>query len=172
MRRRITLSLTGAAVLAASLAAVVAPAAQASPGLIAAMQRDLGLSAGQAQTRLRQELTASRQLPAAQQAAGTAFGGAWFDPARGKLVVGVTDPAVVAPFVGPGRKPFRHRSPPRRWTRRRRPSTPLRKRTEPRPRSAAGTRIPAAAVWSSPSNPVRTVRTSTLSSREPVPQAR
>ncbi|MYW93817.1 S1 family peptidase [Amycolatopsis rubida] len=94
MRRRIALSLTGAAVLAASLAAVVAPAAQASPGLIAAMQRDLGLSAHQAKTRLGQELTASKQLPAARQAAGAAFGGAWFDPELGKLVVGVTDPAV------------------------------------------------------------------------------
>lgn len=95
MRRRIALSLTGAAVLAASLAAAFAPAAaQASPGLIAAMQRDLGLSAEQAQTRLGQELTAAKQMPAAQQAAGAAFGGAWFDPARGKLVVGVTDPAV------------------------------------------------------------------------------
>jgi hypothetical protein len=95
MRRRITLSLAGAAVLAAGLAAAVAPAvAQASPAQLAAMQRDLGLSAAQAQARLGQELTASRQLPAAQQAAGSAFGGAWFDPAAGKLVVGVTDPAV------------------------------------------------------------------------------
>ncbi|WP_020659993.1 S1 family peptidase [Amycolatopsis benzoatilytica] len=94
MRRRIALSITGAAVLAASLAAVVAPAAaQAAPGQLAAMQRDLGLSAGQAQTRLRQELAAARQMPAAQEAAGPAFGGAWFDARLGKLVVGVTDPA-------------------------------------------------------------------------------
>lgn len=95
MRRRITLALAGAAALTASLAAVVTPAAtaQASPELLAAMQRDLGLSAGQAQARLTQELAASKLMPAAQQAAGAAYGGAWFDPALGKLVVGVTNPA-------------------------------------------------------------------------------
>ncbi|RSN06957.1 serine protease [Streptomyces sp. WAC 05977] len=99
MRRRIALAVGGAAVLTASLtSAAFAPVAQASPGLIAAMQRDLGLTAAQASARLTQEMTASRVLPAAQQAAGAAFGGAWFDPARGKLVVGVTDPAA-APAV-------------------------------------------------------------------------
>lgn len=99
MRRRIALAVGGAAVLTASLtSAALAPVAQASPGLIAAMQRDLGLTAAQASARLTQEMTASRVLPAAQQAAGAAFGGAWFDPARGKLVVGVTDPAA-APAV-------------------------------------------------------------------------
>ncbi|MFT7871413.1 S1 family peptidase, partial [Amycolatopsis sp. A24] len=89
MRRRIALALGGAtAVLTASLTALTPAAAQASPGLIAAMQRDLGLTATQASARLTQEMTAARVLPGAQRAAGTAFGGAWFDPARGKLVVG------------------------------------------------------------------------------------
>ncbi|MEU3628110.1 hypothetical protein BS329_08465 [Amycolatopsis coloradensis] len=51
MRRRIALALGGGAVLTASLAsAALAPVAQASPGLIAAMQRDLGLTAAQAAT--------------------------------------------------------------------------------------------------------------------------
>ncbi|MDT8912728.1 S1 family peptidase [Amycolatopsis sp. PS_44_ISF1] len=95
MRRRITLGLAGAALLTAGLATVVAPAtALASPAQLAAMQRDLGLNAEQAQTRLSQERAASNLMPAAQQAAGAAYGGAWFDPAQGKLVVGVTDPAV------------------------------------------------------------------------------
>ena len=93
MRRRIALALGGAAVLTASLASSSLSPAVASPGSIAAMQRDFGLTAAQAETRLGQEITAARVMPAAQQAAGAAFGGAWFDPALGKLVVGVTDPA-------------------------------------------------------------------------------
>lgn len=106
MRRRIALALGGAAVLTASLAsAALAPVAQASPGLIAAMQRDLGLTAAQAATRLTQEMTATRVMPAAQQAAGAAFGGAWFDPARGKLVVGVTDPAAASAVRQAGAEP-------------------------------------------------------------------
>ncbi|AUI60145.1 S1 family peptidase [Amycolatopsis sp. BJA-103] len=106
MRRRIALALGGAAVLTASLtSAALAPVALASPGLITAMQRDLGLTAAQAETRLAQEMTASRVLPAAQQAAGAAFGGAWFDPARGKLVVGVTDPAAASAVRRAGAEP-------------------------------------------------------------------
>ncbi|RSN29502.1 serine protease [Amycolatopsis sp. WAC 01416] len=106
MRRRIALAIGGAAVLTASLtSAALAPIAQASPGLIAAMQRDLGLTAAQASTRLTQEMTASRVLPGAQRAAGAAFGGAWFDPARGALVVGVTDPAAAAAVRQAGAEP-------------------------------------------------------------------
>ncbi|WP_410594944.1 S1 family peptidase [Amycolatopsis sp. lyj-23] len=112
MRRRIALALGGVAVLTASLAsATFTPAvAQASPGLIAAMQRDLGLTAAQASARLTQEMTASRVLPAAQQAAGSAFGGAWFDPARGKLVVDVTDPAAAAAVRQAGAEPVAART--------------------------------------------------------------
>ncbi|GAA3524597.1 S1 family peptidase [Amycolatopsis ultiminotia] len=96
MRRRIVLSLGGTALLAAGFATVVLTpaAAQASPGLLAAMHRDLGLTDGQVQTRLAQEQIAAKVLPVAERAAGAAYGGAWFDPELGKLVVGVTDPAV------------------------------------------------------------------------------
>jgi hypothetical protein len=76
--------------------------AQASPGLLAAMQHDLGLTAEQASLRLTQEHHAIDVLPAAQRAAGAAFGGAWFDATRGTLVVGVTDPAVSAAVRGTG----------------------------------------------------------------------
>ncbi|MFD2417100.1 S1 family peptidase [Amycolatopsis pigmentata] len=98
MRRVIVRVFGGAACLALSLAPAVAPpAAQAaSPGLLTAMQNDFGLTADQVQTRLAQEKTATEVLPEAQRAAGSAFGGAWFDPARGKLVVGVTNPAAAA----------------------------------------------------------------------------
>ncbi|WP_410642735.1 S1 family peptidase [Amycolatopsis sp. lyj-346] len=111
MRRRIALTLGSAtAVLAASLTALTPAAAQASPGLLAAMQRDLGLTATQASARLTREMSAARVLPVAQQAAGPAFGGAWFDPARGKLVVGVTDPAAAAAVRRAGAEPVAART--------------------------------------------------------------
>ncbi|UJW31977.1 S1 family peptidase [Saccharothrix sp. AJ9571] len=92
MRRRNLLNLTATACLALSVLTVgTAGSAVASPGLVEAMQRDLGLTAAQAHTRLAEEASASRVAPVAQEAAGNAFGGAWFDPERGKLVVGVTD---------------------------------------------------------------------------------
>lgn len=70
----------------------VAGATPTSP-LLGAMQRDLGLTAEQAGTRLAQEAAAAGIAPAAQAAAGPAFGGAWYDAASGKLVVGITDAA-------------------------------------------------------------------------------
>ncbi|TDQ00244.1 S1 family peptidase [Labedaea rhizosphaerae] len=97
MRRRTSLAVVALATATLmSLAFVPTVAAQASPGLLAAMQHDLGLTTEQASLRLAQEHQATDVLPAAQHAAGAAYGGAWFDPTRGKLVVGVTDPAVGA----------------------------------------------------------------------------
>lgn len=55
------------------------------------MQRDLGLTASQARTRGEREAAAAKLAPRAERAAGRAFGGSWYDPARGTLVVGVTD---------------------------------------------------------------------------------
>jgi streptogrisin C len=93
MERTVLLRIGAAAVLALSSFAWMgtASAQELSPGLVSAMQRDLGLSAHQAEARVTQEAAATRTAPAAQAAAGTAFGGAWFDASRGKLVVGLTD---------------------------------------------------------------------------------
>ncbi|MEW1612819.1 MULTISPECIES: S1 family peptidase [unclassified Streptomyces] len=63
----------------------------ASASLLSAMQRDLGLTEGQARTRLAEEKAATALEPKAQRAAGSAYGGSWFDPATGKLTVAVTD---------------------------------------------------------------------------------
>ncbi|MBP2330725.1 hypothetical protein JOF56_011110 [Kibdelosporangium banguiense] len=84
---------------AAALAGVVAPTATAdelSPGLTAAMERDLGLTAQQARTLLQREALAMRSAQAAELAAGEAFGGSWYDADRGKLVVGLTDQSKAA----------------------------------------------------------------------------
>jgi len=61
-----------------------------SGGVVAAMQRDLGLTEAQATTRLRRESTAIAAGPKAKAAAGSAYGGSWYDAARGVLVVGLT----------------------------------------------------------------------------------
>ncbi|WP_158886808.1 S1 family peptidase [Amycolatopsis anabasis] len=98
MKRRNLVRAAGITIgcVAAALAvapATAAPTAAVSPHVLSALQRDLGLSADQVQTRLAQEAAARTVRGAAQAAAGDAFGGAWFDPALGKLVVGVTDAA-------------------------------------------------------------------------------
>jgi hypothetical protein len=80
--------LAGGATSAASPAA--APAAQSDDGFVAAMQRDLGLTAEQVRTRMRQEASAMAIEPAAKAAAGGAYGGSWFDAKTGTLVVGVS----------------------------------------------------------------------------------
>jgi hypothetical protein len=55
------------------------------------MQRDLGLTEGQARTRLAEEKAATALEPKAQRAAGSAYGGSWLDPATGELTVAITD---------------------------------------------------------------------------------
>ncbi|GAB3106875.1 S1 family peptidase [Streptomyces calidiresistens] len=112
-RGRLTRRTVGAGLstlfLAAGLAGLSSPAAvaaaeveAASPGLIAAMQTDLGLTKDQALTRLAQEAEAVELAPFAERAAGDAFGGSWFDPASGELVVAVTDGGAVPMVEGTG----------------------------------------------------------------------
>ncbi|MGY1577320.1 trypsin-like serine protease [Streptomyces sp. MN13] len=67
-----------------------ADSAPASAGLLKAMQRDFGLSRSEAEARLAAERRATDLAPQARKAAGSAYGGAWFDAASGKLTVAVT----------------------------------------------------------------------------------
>ena len=71
-------------------------AAPASAGLLSAMQRDLHLSKAEAEARLAAEQRATTAEPKARRAAGTSFGGSWFDTARDTLTVGVTPDASAA----------------------------------------------------------------------------
>lgn len=64
--------------------------AQASTGLLLAMQKDLGLTESQAKARLAAERTAMALQGKARQAAGSSYGGSWFDPATSRLTVAVT----------------------------------------------------------------------------------
>lgn len=64
--------------------------APASPGMLKAMQRDLGLSRAQAERRFDAEHQAASLAPKARKAAGSAYGGSWFDEGSGRLTVGLT----------------------------------------------------------------------------------
>lgn len=64
--------------------------APASAGLLAAMQRDFGLSKPEAEARLAAEKVATTAEPKARKAAGTSYGGSWFDAGSGRLTVAVT----------------------------------------------------------------------------------
>ena len=96
MNRKLCASVAGAllvlgTVLAGGATSTASPqAAPAEDGFVAAMQRDLGLTADQVTTRLRQETAAMAIDPAATKAAGAAFGGSWFDAKTGTLTVGVS----------------------------------------------------------------------------------
>lgn len=102
------MGLAVAAVVAGSLAtATPAAVANAEPSdeLLAAVQRDLGLSPQQAAERFRQESRAAVMQHVAKGLAGDTFAGAWFDAASGKLVVGVTDAVKSAALRGLGAEP-------------------------------------------------------------------
>ncbi|MER6088996.1 S1 family peptidase [Streptomyces bluensis] len=64
--------------------------APASPELLSAMQRDLGLTRSQTEARLAAEETATAVERKAKRAAGSSYGGSWFDAESGKLTVAVT----------------------------------------------------------------------------------
>ncbi|WP_026316702.1 S1 family peptidase [Actinokineospora enzanensis] len=80
--------------VAITLSAEAAPAAQ--DGMRVAMQRDLGLSAAQADTRLSSEDRASKADRSLRKQLANRLGGTWYDAGRGRLVVAVTDNAAAA----------------------------------------------------------------------------
>lgn len=113
MYRRIATGLTAAAA-AAVMVATLSPASSAamSPSadnraslaqsipadMMAALQRDLGMSADQVLDRLVREATASARADQLRQQLGQGFGGAWLTD--GNLTVAVTDPGLAARVEG------------------------------------------------------------------------
>src|SRR5215211_6579503 len=71
-------------------AATVAPAV-APPAILAAMQRDLNLTAEQARQRVVREYTAALTEAKLSKQLGAAFGGAWLNADASALIVGITD---------------------------------------------------------------------------------
>ena len=70
--------------------------------VLAAMQRDLGLSAAEAKTLQVQQEKAGKLDTSLRDTLGASFGGSWFDAESGKLVVNVTDKARVAEVTKAG----------------------------------------------------------------------
>ncbi|MFI7400801.1 S1 family peptidase [Streptomyces sp. NPDC049541] len=66
------------------------PEPPASASLLTAMQYDLGLTKSQAAARLAAEKRAGAVERDAKRAAGSSYGGSWFDAGSGKLTVAVT----------------------------------------------------------------------------------
>jgi len=77
-------------------------AAGISPEVLAALQRDLGLTADQVKARVAQQARASKIDSKLQALLGPAFGGSWFDARSGTLVVGVTEPQRLAEVMAAG----------------------------------------------------------------------
>ncbi|HET8659635.1 MAG TPA: S1 family peptidase, partial [Micromonosporaceae bacterium] len=71
-------------------AATAAPAV-ASPAILAAMQRDLNLTAEQARQRVAREYAAALTEAKLTKQLGAAFGGAWLNADASALIVGITD---------------------------------------------------------------------------------
>ncbi len=93
-------SLTAIGTLPASAAdapdTATAAKASASAGLLDAMQRDFGLTRAQAEHRLAAERHATGLAPTVRKAAGSAFGGSWYDAEAERLTVAVTEDAAPA----------------------------------------------------------------------------
>ncbi|MCX4966190.1 S1 family peptidase [Streptomyces sp. NBC_00654] len=70
--------------------------APASAGLLSAMRKDLGLTESQVRARLAAEKTATAVEPKARRAAGSTYGGSWFDAGTGRLTVALTDDRAAA----------------------------------------------------------------------------
>lgn len=90
------LLLLGAGATASAVPAAAGEKQPASAGLLTAMQRDFHLTKAEATARLAAEQRATALEPEARRAAGTSFGGSWFDADTGKLTVGLARGASAA----------------------------------------------------------------------------
>ncbi|MFC0861304.1 carbohydrate-binding protein [Sphaerimonospora cavernae] len=79
-----------------------APAGDPPAGLVQAMQRDLGLNADQARTRLANEDRATRSEARLRGRLGNRFAGSWLSGADAKLVVATTDSAAKSDIAAEG----------------------------------------------------------------------
>ncbi len=80
-------------------------AGQIAPYVMKALQRDLKLSAGQAQARLAREATAARTEAALRRSLGANFAGAWLNADASTLTVAVTSRSGVSKIKAAGASP-------------------------------------------------------------------
>lgn len=106
MNRRTGIGFAGTVLLAVGVATAISAPASAGPaydaGMLDAMQRDLGLTEGQAMRRLSDERRAAATEKSLRGQLGAAYGGAWFDADDGSLVVGITDASKAATVSSAG----------------------------------------------------------------------
>ncbi|RKR92552.1 streptogrisin C [Micromonospora pisi] len=76
--------------------------AAASPEMLAAMQRDLGLTASEAKARIARDDKASRTDADLRKALGRGYAGGWVSAESGDLVVAVTDTALTTRVTAAG----------------------------------------------------------------------
>jgi streptogrisin C len=98
MNRMSVARIAGTALLAAGLATSLSLPATATPqaasvGMLAAMQRDLGLTTDAALARIDQENVANAAAQTLTTRLGSDFAGTWFDSSTGRLVVATTNVA-------------------------------------------------------------------------------
>lgn len=94
-----------AVVVVAVPAATATTAAEQPEGFYRALGRDLGLSPQQAEARFAAQDKAADLEPRLRRQLGTSFGGAYFDEATNRLVVGVTDAAAAPAVRAAGARP-------------------------------------------------------------------
>jgi streptogrisin C len=110
MKRTTLVRMSGAALLAAGVALVLATPANGAPvsstgsEIQQALQRDLGLSPQQAEARYQQEKVAWSKDKTLRIQLGDDFAGSSFDAASGKLVVSVADASRAAEVTAAGAK--------------------------------------------------------------------
>ena len=97
----ITVALATPALAKPAPAPAAAPAEAASPEMLSAMRRDLGLTADQAKVRIAKDDAASRTELRLRKTLGSAFGGAYLT-GQGSFVVTVTDAAKAADVTAAG----------------------------------------------------------------------
>ncbi|MEV6908277.1 S1 family peptidase [Amycolatopsis sp. NPDC051071] len=102
------LGVAATAVVSAGALVTGTPAAASSDGtllnaeMVPALQRDLGLTAGQALARIQSETAAGTLEQSLASSLAGSFGGASYNEATGKLRVGVTDAAKLAKVTAAG----------------------------------------------------------------------
>lgn len=106
------MGLVGATIMAACLATPLTPAAAdpapqatAPPGMIDALERDLGISEQQAVQRLANEQRAAVAESRLSTALGSSYGGAWLNEDASKLMVATTDAAATPGIEAQGASP-------------------------------------------------------------------
>ncbi|MEU1881676.1 S1 family peptidase [Streptosporangium sp. NPDC020072] len=102
--------LSGAAVAALCVVATVSPAtaqpaAQPAPSMIEALQRDLGLTAEQAVTRLANEARAASTEALLSTTLGDGYAGAWLNADATQLLVATSDATAVSAIRAKGAQP-------------------------------------------------------------------